>query len=290
MMPSCAKRHYGRKIAMTNNLLILGCGYSGLALARAFDGHVYGTTRTRQVELKAAHITPLHLDDESEIKTNIQNAQAIVISMPPPDAALAYAEKINASKAWVGYLSTTSVYGDFAGGWVDETTPPAPQSERGKARLETEQSWQENVPRINIFRLAGIYGVGRGPLEKLRSGRVQKVIKDGQVFGRIHVDDIARIVLASVKAGDEGEIYNLTDDLPAPPEDVLDYAAKILGSEPLEPVPFEEAKLSPMARSFYGESKRVNNQKIRNKFGPLLYPDYVSGLDAILREEQARKE
>ncbi len=273
------------------NLLIFGCGYTGLRIARDWQakdgGKVYGTTRNRAKSLSEQNITPLDLSNEAHILSAIKSARAIVISTPPPDAALPYAKAIAASNAWLAYLSTTAVYGDAQGDWVDETTKPNPGSKRGQARLETEQSWQSFAPRVNIFRLAGIYGVGRGPYEKIRSGRAQKIIKQGQVFGRIHVDDIARIVLASYQKNDAGEVFNLTDDRPVAPEIVLDYAAKKLGVPALEPVAIEDARLSEMARSFYSETKRVRNDKIRAHFGKLLYPDYQSGLDAISKDEIA---
>lgn len=260
-------------------LIIFGCGHTGLAIAKLWDGDVIGTTRKRHDELKDAGITAYSLDQIAELKNHIESADAIVISTPPPDPVFEiFADAIAASKAWLGYLSTTAVYGNRDGREVDESTIPAPTSKRGKLRLQAEQEWQSLCPHINIYRLAGIYGNGRGPIEKIRSGRARKIFKEGQVFGRIHVDDIARIVMQSCLQNDNREIYNLTDNLTVPPQEVLDYAADLLGVARLPETPFEQASMTPMARSFYSENKRVLNTKIREAFGPLLYPDYKHGL------------
>jgi nucleoside-diphosphate-sugar epimerase len=193
--------------------------------------------------------------------------------------------------AWVGYLSTTAVYGDRRGDWVDETTPIAPTSERGTWRAEAEAQWQR-VPDLplHIFRLAGIYGPGRGPFAKLMAGKARRIVKPGQVFSRIHVDDIAQSLLASIDAPNPGAIYNLCDDDPAPPQDVLGYAAELLGLPVPAEVPFDEAGMTPMARSFYGENKRVRNQRIKDELGvQLLYPSYREGLCAVLAAEDMER-
>jgi nucleoside-diphosphate-sugar epimerase len=189
---------------------------------------------------------------------------------------------------WVGYLSTTGVYGDHGGAWVDETTPLTPSTQRGRARVQAEAAWQAipNLP-LHIFRLAGIYGPGRGPFAKVRAGTAQRIIKQGQVFSRIHVDDIAQAVAASMMHPTQGDIYNLCDDDPAPPQDVIGYAAKILGLPQPPEVDFETADLSPMARSFYSESKRVSNAKVKRDLRiTLIHPTYKSGLDAMLASDQ----
>lgn len=193
--------------------------------------------------------------------------------------------------AWVGYLSTTAVYGDRRGDWVDETTPIAPTSERGTWRAEAEAQWQR-VPDLplHIFRLAGIYGPGRGPFAKLMAGKARRIVKPGQVFSRIHVDDIAQALLASIDAPNPGAIYNLCDDDPAPPQDVLGHAAELLGLPVPAEVPFDEAGMTPMARSFYGENKRVRNQRIKDELGvQLLYPSYREGLCAVLAAEDMER-
>ena len=190
-----------------------------------------------------------------------------------------------ARPAWVGYLSTTSVYGDHQGGWVDEDTPLNPQSARAVQRILAERQWLATGLPVHIFRLAGIYGPGRGPFQKVRDGSARRIVKPGQVFSRIHVDDIARVLAASMARPAPGTVYNVCDDDPAPPEDVLAEAARLLGL-PLPPeVPFDQAEMTPMARSFYAESKRVRNDRIKTALGvKLAYPDYRSGLAALLAQ------
>ncbi len=194
------------------------------------------------------------------------------------------------SLAWLGYLSTTGVYGDHQGGWVGESTPLAPSTRRGRWRMEAEAAWQalaaETGLPLHIFRLAGIYGPGRGPFEKVRQGTARRIIKPGQVFSRIHVEDIAQVLEASIARPNPGAAYNLCDDDPAPPEDVIAHAAELLGLPVPPAIPFDEAEMTPMARSFYAESKRVRNDRIKKELGvDLLYPDYRSGLAALLAEE-----
>lgn len=191
---------------------------------------------------------------------------------------------------WAGYLSTTGVYGDHGGGWVDEATPLAPTTERGRQRVAAEAAWQAlaataGLP-LHIFRLAGIYGPGRGPFAKVRNGTARRIIKPGQVFSRIHVADIARVLDASIARPNPGAVYNLCDDDPAPPEDVIAHAATLLGLAVPQAVPFDAAELSPMARSFYAESKRVRNDRIKTELGVTLrFPSFREGLAALLREE-----
>lgn len=188
---------------------------------------------------------------------------------------------------WVGYLSTTGVYGDHQGDWVDENTALTPATKRGIARVKAEAEWAAipNLP-LHIFRLAGIYGPGRGPFSKVRNGTARRIIKKGQVFSRTHVADIARVLDASIKQPNPGAAYNVCDDDPAPPEDVIAYAAELLGLPIPEAVNFEDADMSPMARSFYAESKKVRNDRIKTELGvKLLYPDYRRGLQALLATE-----
>jgi nucleoside-diphosphate-sugar epimerase len=167
---------------------------------------------------------------------------------------------------------------------VDETTPPAPTTARGRARLAAEAAWRATGLPVHIFRLAGIYGPGRSPFEKLRAGTAQRIVKPGQVFSRIHVDDIAAVLAASIAAPAPGTVYNLCDDEPAPPQDVIAHAAALLGLPPPPEVPWVEAEagLSPMARSFYAESKRIRNDRIKALGVRLAYPTYREGLAAIL--------
>lgn len=188
---------------------------------------------------------------------------------------------------WIGYLSTTGVYGDHQGGWVDETTPLNPATKRGQWRKNAEAAWAANpgLP-LHIFRLAGIYGPGRGPFAKLRNGTARRIIKKDQVFSRIHVDDIAQVLLASIAHPNPGAIYNLCDDNPAPPQEIMAYAARLLGL-PIPPdVPFEDADMTPMARSFYSESKCVRNDRIKDELGVTLrYSNYKDVLQAMLDAE-----
>ena len=193
--------------------------------------------------------------------------------------------------SWVGYLSTTGVYGDRQGGWVDEATPVNPGSGRSRRRVAAEQAWRAlwhdaGLP-VHIFRLPGIYGPGRSALDAVRQGRAHRVDKPGQLFSRIHVEDIATTLRASMARPNPGSIYNVADDEPAPAHEVTAYACALLGIEPPPLIPVEKAGLSPMARSFYAESRRVRNDRIKLDLGvTLAYPDYRAGLDAILAAER----
>ena len=188
---------------------------------------------------------------------------------------------------WLGYLSTTGVYGDRGGGWVDENSELRPSGERGRRRVEAEQGWLDlwrecDVP-VHIFRLAAIYGPGRSPFEALRAGTARRIEKPGQVFSRIHVEDLASVLLASIGRPRPGAVYNVCDDEPAPPGEVVAHAARLLGVPPPPPVPFDQAGLSPMAKSFYDDNKRVLNALVKQELGvKLCYPDYHAGLAAIL--------
>jgi nucleoside-diphosphate-sugar epimerase len=194
---------------------------------------------------------------------------------------------------WLGYLSTVGVYGDTAGGLVDETTPPNPQSPRGARRLIAENQWRDfgekTGRRVEIFRLPGIYGPGRSAIDAVRNGTARRIIKPGQIFNRIHVDDISTtlaraMALATVHQSPRSNIFNIVDDEPAPPQDVVTYAAELLGVPPPPEIPFEAAQLSPMAQSFYSESKRVSNARLKADLGvTLAYPTYREGLAAIAR-------
>ena len=273
-------------------LLSLGHGYSAAALARlllAEGWTVAGTTRSAEKarELHDTGITPILWP--GDLTEALDRATHILASAAPDsggDPFLRAAPQIAGARAeWVGYLSTTAVYGDHKGGWVDEDTPPTPASERGRWRVMAEQEWRATGLPVHVFRLAGIYGPGRGPFEKVRNGTARRIVKPGQVFGRIHVDDIAQILRASIARPDPGAIYNLTDDDPAPPEDVLAEAARLLDLPVPPAIPFDQADLTPMARSFYGESKRVRNDRIKRELGVTLrYPDYRSGLAALLAD------
>ncbi|MFC1459162.1 SDR family oxidoreductase [Microvirga arabica] len=187
---------------------------------------------------------------------------------------------------WVGYLSTVGVYGNANGGWVDENTPPSPVNERSRHRIMAEQEWLElgkkAASAVQIFRLAGIYGPGRNALLKVADGEARRIIKPGQVFNRIHTSDIAQVLMASIERPSRSTIYNVADDEPGPPQDVITYAAELLGVKPPPEVPFDRAYMTPMARTFYQDNKRVSNKRIRDDLGvTLLYPTYRQGLRSL---------
>jgi nucleoside-diphosphate-sugar epimerase len=288
---------------MIHTLLSLGHGYSASALARHLiaDGWtVIGTTRSadRARQLADTGVEPVTWPGETLAPALIRATH--MLTSISPDAAgdpVIAAEAAALADAaphlqWAGYLSTTGVYGDHAGDWVDEDTPLTPSTERGRARVQAEDQWRALAARtglpLHIFRLAGIYGPGRGPFEKVRDGTARRIIKPGQVFSRIHVDDIAQTLAASIDQPDPGAVYNLCDDDPAPPEDVIAYAAQLLGLPVPPAVPYRDAEMTPMARSFYAESKRVRNDRIKTDLGVrLIHPDYRSGLQALLAAERA---
>ncbi len=281
---------------MTNTLLSLGHGYSARALARLLrpkGWRVIGTSRSAKpaADHDADQMLTFPGDDLSKA---LQSATHLLISAGPdadgdPVLARIRAEIVAAAYhlKWAGYLSTTGVYGDHQGGWVTEDTPLTPSTTRGRHRVLAESQWQ-HVPGLplHIFRLAGIYGPGRGPFAKVRAGSARRIIKEGQVFSRIHVDDIAQALAASIAHPEPGATYNLCDDDPAPPQDVIAHAAELLGM-PIPPaVDFEEADMTPMAKSFYAESKRVDNTRLKRDLGvSLIYPTYRVGLSALLSAE-----
>jgi len=285
---------------MTNTLLSFGHGYSATALSHLLQAQqwsILGTTRDPQKvgALRLQGITPLIWPGDN-IKNALAQATHLLISTAPDengDPVLADFSNEIANAAphieWVGYLSTTGVYGDHQGDWVDENTPLTPTTERGRKRVVAEKQWRDFACKtsltLQIFRLAGIYGPGRGPFAKVKNGSARRIIKPGQVFSRIHVDDIAQTLFASFANPNPGAIYNLCDDEPAPPEDVIAYAAELL-NKPVPPaILWDDADMTPMARSFYAESKKVRNDRIKSELGiTLKYPDYRSGLQAILNK------
>ena len=272
-------------------LLCLGFGYSAAAFAARLVPQgwaVIGTIRHAGAAagLVSQEVEPLVLP--ADLAPALARATHVLATAAPdgngdPFLGAALPTFSAARPEWVGYLSTTAVYGDHQGGWVDETTPPTPQSARAVLRILAEKQWMATGLPVHIFRLAGIYGPGRGPFEKVRDGSARRIIKPGQVFSRIHVDDIAATLMASIARPNPGAIYNVCDDDPAPPEDVLAYAAALLGLPEPPGIPYEAAEMSPMARSFYGESKRVSNRRIRGELGvDLTYPTYREGLEGLL--------
>ena len=273
-----------------NTLLSIGHGYSAQALARRLlpqGWQIIGTTRTEAgaKALRATGIDAL-VWPEADLSAALAKATHLLTSVAPGDSdpvLQAIGPQIARSALkWVGYLSTTAVYGHHNGDWVDETTPLTPTTARGAARVQAEADWTALGLPLHIFRLAGIYGPGRGPFEKVRDGTARRIHKAGQVFSRIHVDDIARVLHAALQRPHPG-IYNVCDDDPASPEDILGLAADMLGLPPPPIVPYEQAEMTPMARSFYAENKRVRNDRIKTVLGVTLdYPTYREGLAAIL--------
>ncbi|MEM8824934.1 MAG: SDR family oxidoreductase [Pseudomonadota bacterium] len=279
-------------------LLSFGHGFSARALTPhllAEGWRVIGTTRSMEKaeKLQSEGVIPVMFGGalpEDGITHILTSAGPDADGDPVLNAYFPYLETILGQVEWVGYLSTTGVYGDHQGAWVDEATPLTPSTRRGQMRVDAEAAWVKLAEKIgaplHIFRLAGIYGPGRGPFAKVRNGTARRIVKPGQVFSRIHVDDIAQVLLASIKQPNPGGVYNLCDDDPAPPEDVIGYAAELLGL-PLPPTEdFEAADMTPMARSFYAESKRVRNDRIKTELGVrLMFPDYRAGLADLLRRE-----
>jgi nucleoside-diphosphate-sugar epimerase len=278
-------------------LFVFGLGYSALAVAGRLmrEGWtVAGTSRSLDgVErLKAKGIAAVPFDGAAPIDPAVfKGTTHLLASIPsdPDDLALRHHAKDIAAidgLEWVGYLSTTSVYGVTDGSTVDEDFPCDPASARGQRRLAVEQAWQALPLPGHVFRLSGIYGLGRSVFDTIRAGKAQRIIKPGQAFNRIHVDDIAGIVRASIAAPSLARIYNVADNLPAPSADLVTYACGLMGVEPPPEIPFDQAVLSPMAREFWADNKRIDNHRIREELGVrLVYPTYREGLDAIFAAE-----
>jgi nucleoside-diphosphate-sugar epimerase len=285
-----------------NRLFCFGMGTCALALAQRLKPkgwRIAGTSRTRErVKTLADQGFEAVLFDGrlADPQSSLKGATHILISTPPTvdgDPVLSrHVHDLSAlmpRPAWVGYLSTTGVYGDHQGEWVDEATPLSPTSERARRRVAAEHAWiawgaAVTVP-VHIFRLAGIYGPGQNQLVALRDGTARRIVKAGQIFSRIHVDDIATVLEASMGRPRAGAVYNVCDDEPAPPHEVVEYAARLLDIAPPPAEPFEEAArtLSDMALSFYTDSKRVKNDLIKTELGVTLrYPTYREGLTALL--------
>ena len=283
-------------------LFCFGLGFSARTLAtrlRSAGWQVAGTTRgAKKAAALAREGIEVHVFDRgrpiADPAKALAGASHILSSVPPDELGDPvidhHAADITARAgiAWVGYLSTTGVYGDRDGGWVDEDSALAPTGERGRRRVAAERAWldlyRDSGLPVHLFRLAGIYGPGRNALETVRAGRAKRIDKPGQVFSRIHVEDIAAILEASIARPNPGRAYNVCDDNPAPPPEVIAHACALLGVEPPLLVPFEAAELSPMGRSFYRDNKRVSNRRIKEELGvALAYPDYKTGLDALLK-------
>lgn len=279
------------------NLLVFGCGYSAGHFVRTRADRAHTIVTARGAEKVAAlgsegftarRFGPDLVDER--LRDDIAAADALLVSVPPGasgDSVLAaFADAIAAAPLrTIVYLSTVGVYGDYGGSWVDEATPCRPASARSRERLAAEVAWANLAARtdkvLHILRLAGIYGPGRSGFDKLSVGTARRIVKPGQVFNRIHVEDIGRAIEAAL-AAPEGGVWNVTDDEPAPPQEVVAYAASLMGRPAPPEVAFEHADMTPMARSFYGENKRVSNARLREGLGvELAFPTYREGLRAI---------
>jgi nucleoside-diphosphate-sugar epimerase len=288
---------------LTTRLFCFGLGYTAQALARQLSAEgwrIAGTTRATE---KHAHLA----DEGFEIYgftrerpladpvAALAGTTHVLISIGPDEAGdpvlahhLADLGQC-AALEWIGYLSTTGVYGDRGGAWVDEADAVAPSMPRTRRRVAAEGHWLASGLPAHTFRLAGIYGpgAGRNALAAVRAGTARRIVKPGQVFGRVHVADIVQVLCASIARPNPGAIYNVADDEPTPPQDVIAFACELLGVAPPPEVPYEQAELSPMARSFYADNRRVDNARIKRELGvKLRYPTYREGLRAILEQER----
>ncbi|MBL4804097.1 MAG: SDR family oxidoreductase [Alphaproteobacteria bacterium] len=276
------------------------CDYLGHDLLQRGGWDVAGTTRDLEKRdlLKKRGIEGHLFDWETPLpdpRLILQDVTHLLISTPPNDDGdptfLLHSEEIHQLKnlKWIGYLSTTSVYGDRDGEWVDETSELRPSSQRGSRRKKAEDQWlsisSEKLP-VHVFRLAGIYGPGRSALDSIRAGMARRIEKPGHAFSRIHVEDIVNVLLASMAKPQEGTAYNVCDDQAAPSHEIIAYACELIGRPPPPLIPFDQADLSPMARSFYSDNKRLHNDKIKNELGvKLKYPTYKEGLKACQEAE-----
>ena len=282
---------------MMSGLFCVGFGFTAQELARQNpDWRVWGTSRTlRTFSDDLAHVEPV-LFEGTKVPTDFDSfadqITHILLSVPPNDqgdpAFAVLAQKFTQLKnlKWIGYLSTTGVYGDLQGGIATEDTPCNPSGVRGHRRVTAERQWLDLYEKhqlpVHIFRLPGIYGPGRNQMVSLKNGKAHRIVKEGHVFSRIHVSDIAAILAASMTQPNPGRIYNISDDLAAPPQDVVSYAAELLGINPPPYQDFETAELSPMARSFYSDNKKISNSRIKSELGiSLRFPTYKIGLKAL---------
>ena len=289
-----------------SRLFAFGLGFSAQELASRLAARGWSIAGTAREEPKISQLraggyeATRFVGDtrNANLPVLLEGTTHLLHSIPPGpagDPVLAcYREELAklGTLQWIGYLSTVGVYGDQHGDWVDETTVPKPNSERTEARVEAEQHWLDfgrdiGVP-VHVFRLAGIYGPGRSVFDKLAEGTARRINKDGQVFSRVHVEDIAGVLEASIARPRAGAIYNVADDEPAAPGDVVAHAAQMIGVEPPPEIDFEDADLSPMARTFYQGSRRIGNALIKSELGVRLrYPTYREGLVSLMPREEA---
>jgi nucleoside-diphosphate-sugar epimerase len=283
-------------------MLFFGFGFCAAHVAPLLAAEGFALTATCRTaekarQLQADGITPLLLDGQPLSGDALAGIDHILLSAAPDetgDPALPLLKEAltlcAAQMRWLGYLSTTGVYGDHQGAWVDEDTPAQKIGARGQRRVDAENAWGALADALNLpmhyFRLAGIYGPGRNQLASLKRGTARRIEKPGQVFSRIHVADIAQILRASMARPHAGRAYNLCDDEAAPPQDVVTYAAQLMGMTPPPVIKFEAADLSPMAQSFYADNKRLKNDRIKQELGvQLAYPNYRDGLKALYEAE-----
>ncbi len=286
-------------------LICFGFGYCAehfvAAFGQKFD-RIFGTVRgpERAAILNAYRAVQAVVFDGAHAAPELDRASAeadcVLVSVPPGDngdpVLAVFGDAFAAAKHLrsIVYLSTLGVYGDRGGAWVDERTPPAPASARSRERLVAEQAWQDFGARhgiaVAVLRLAGIYGPGQNALIQIASGKVRRIVKPGQIFNRIHVDDIAQAIDAAFARAASG-IFNVADDEPSPPGDPLVFAAELMGAAPPPEISFAEAapSMSPLALSFWQECRRVNNAKLKRELGVRLrYPTYREGLKALFEE------
>lgn len=290
-------------------LVVLGLGYSASAFVAAGAGRFSSVVATVRSAASAARAGAtgaevLALDDPAtapRLLAAIAGADAMLVSVPaeaggdPLLPSLAAAISAAPNLRWIGYLSTVGVYGDHDGAWVDERSALNATSQRGLARIAAERGWLDlgaaSGKAVHVFRLAGIYGPGRNQLQSVADGTARRIIKPGQVFSRIHVDDIAGACLASLDRPAPGTVYNVADHEPAPPQDVIAFAANLLGLPVPPEEPFETAVLSPMARSFYMDQRCVSNARLTTELGYVFrHPTYREGLGALFAEGEGRRD
>jgi len=277
---------------VTGTLLCFGLGYSAEHLARrlaAIGWEIRGTTRrpAKAEELESRGWRMFAFDRDRPLPPEaLAGVTHVLSSIAPDEAGDPVLDRHGPDLYgvyWIGWLGTTAVYGDRQGGWVDEDTAIEPTLARADRRARAEAAWLASGLPVHIFRLAGIYGPGRNAFVNLKDGTARRIVKPGQVFSRIHVEDIATALEASIAQPRPGAVYNVCDDEPTPPDQVVTYAAKLLGVEPPPAQPYETAELSPMARTFYRDNRRVRNDRIKDELGVRLgYPSYREGLAALL--------
>ena len=261
-------------------LFVYGLGYSAERLALRLEAESWEIAGTTREPEKAERFAARGWN-----RFDRRQATHLLFSAPPGESGDPFLPSFEAPPelVWAGYLSTTGVYGDRGGDWVNEESPLLPTGERGRRRVQAEAAWAALGLPLHVFRIAGIYGPGRNALAAARAGRARRIVKPGQLFSRIHVDDIAAALAASIARPNPGRAYNLADDRPAPPSEVTEFACRLLDLPPPPAEPFEAARLSPMAASFYRDSKRVSNARIKAELGVRLrYPSYREGLRALL--------